>query len=110
MNKNDFLNIPEEDIIVVDVPTIGKVNLKAWSGKTRDDYNTTFKDKQVLKFEWIVASSMCDEKGNLLFDCKSISDLELISKKPSKVVMFLCDKILGHNILTAEAEEKFEKN
>lgn len=109
-NKEDILRTPDSKPVEVDVPEWGgKVMIGAVSGENREKWEKEAQKKPQPPFirAMLVAFSIIDDKGKLVFAEK---DIEELNKKNWKALDRIYDAAVAYNLLGDKHIEGEAKN
>jgi hypothetical protein len=125
LTRQQIEGIRDFQVVPVEVPGYGPICIRSWDGRARDIYDTklmqqsrdvqrgdrTFSELHDLRglTATLLALSICDEAGGLLFDAERPADLKLLDSRGLTFAQTLRTEIRKLNKLEPGAVEDAEK-
>lgn len=112
--KADILAAIDWDFDEFEVEKWGNVRIRALSAGERLEIVKQFGEGKLTNenafafFAWLIAKSMVDEDGQLLFDPDK--DIDLIQSRNWNRLQFVADRIMAFNGMTPDAAKELSKN
>jgi hypothetical protein len=112
--KAEILSAQDWDYDEFDVEKWGRVRIRALSAAERLAIVRQFGDDTISNehafvfFARLIASSMVDENGELLFDPDK--DIEALQGRSWSKLQFMAERIMAFNGMTPEANKELSKN
>ena len=118
MTRQEILNSRNFGIKEIDVPDLGKVSIRKWSGKDRAKFlqasitvesgNVDVKYEKIFdNMSLVVALSLCDESGVRLFND---DEIDLVSEMNADIIQTIYQESLLLNSLAPKSVEEAAKN
>ena len=118
MTRQEILNSRNFGIKEIDVPDLGKVSIRKWSGKDRAKFlqasitvesgNVDVKYEKIFdNMSLVVASSLCDESGVRLFND---DEIDMVSEMNADIIQTIYQESLSLNSLAPKSVEEAAKN
>lgn len=108
LSKDDILGLNDIDVKKVDINIDNwtSVYIKKFSGAEREKFARIWEAKENV-ISWVVCLTLCDEKGDRLFED---TDVELLAKKSGRAIEAVFLAALEFNGLQDDAVEVAEGN
>jgi hypothetical protein len=118
MTRQEILDSRNYGVKEIDVPDLGKVNIRKWSGKDRakflqasitvDSGNVDVKYEKIFdNMSLVVALSLCDESGKRLFND---DEIDLVGEMNADIIQSIYQEALVLNSLVQESLKDAAKN